>query len=103
VTPGYLPVPEGGGPRRSSCTMKRLQDEDEEFEEMISTYGKAVRGVLGTELVIRGHDEHGLYLTILEYYEAPEVLEFGGLRWERTEECEPRGELVRRRYRPVSS
>jgi hypothetical protein len=83
--------------------MKRLQDEDEGYEEMMSTYGKAVRGVLGTELVIRGYDEQGLYLTILEYYEAPEVLEFDGRLWSRTEECESRGELVRRRYRPVSS
>jgi hypothetical protein len=83
--------------------MKRLQDEDEGYEEMISTYGKAVRGVLGTELVIRGYDERGSYLTILEYYEAPEVLEFDGRLWSRTEECEPRGELVRRRYRPIAS
>jgi hypothetical protein len=80
--------------------MKRLDAEEE--DEMISTYGKAVRGVLGTDLVIRRRDRFGEYLTILEYYEAPAVLEFAGRRWERTEECEPRGELVRRTYRPMA-
>jgi hypothetical protein len=81
--------------------MKRLDAEEE--DDMISTYGKAVRGVLGTELAIRGYDEQGPYLTILEYHEAPEVLEFDGRLWSRTEECESRGELVRRRYRPILS
>jgi hypothetical protein len=81
--------------------MKRLDAEEE--DEMISTYGKAVRGVLGTDLVIRRWDRFGEYLTILEYYEAPAVLEHDGRLWSRTEECESRGELVRRTYRPVSS